>query len=112
MIRPQSSHVDHWGNRPFGEAVMRATDHDASIVPRLCVPPTGGSSGYRRGPDAQQRGDQLIDLGRSEETVGATRRDVREGRLVQQSRGHNAVFGQVIDDQIDELDLVGAQRLA
>jgi hypothetical protein len=37
------------------------------------------------------------------------RHSARSGASV---RGHDAVFGQVIDDQIDELDLVGAQRLA
>ena len=34
------------------------------------------------------------------------------GDFVEQRRVHHAVLGQVVDDQVHELDLVGAERLA
>ncbi len=37
--------------------------------------------------------------------------EVGERGLVQQRGAHHPTFGEVIDDQIGELDLIGAERL-
>ena len=50
--------------------------------------------------------------GRAEQAVRAPWREVGERRLVEPTGFHHAVLGQVVHDQVDELDLVGRQRLA
>jgi hypothetical protein len=55
---------------------------------------------------------QLIaDLRRLNSFIGPVRRHVDEGRLVEQGGVHHAVLGQMVDDQVHELDLVGGSDL-
>src|SRR6478736_3632393 len=59
----------------------------------------------------QDRHEPVHLLG-GEEVIRAAGRQVRERRLVEEGRPHHAVLGQVVHDQIDELDLVRGESLA
>src|SRR5712692_2187283 len=65
----------------------------------------------RRPPDPIEDCEEFIQLRRSEQPVGSSRGDVGKRRLVQERGTHQAVFGQVVDNQVDELDLVSTKGL-
>src|SRR5687768_770412 len=59
-------------------------------------------------------GDDLeepVDIGGLEERVGPLRADVGERRLVEPARLDDAVLGELVDDEVHELDLVGGIAL-
>lgn len=66
----------------------------------------------RRRTNLTQNGHQFINLFGGEEPVWALGCDIDEWRLVEQRFIHRAVLGQVVDDQADELNLVGPQGRA
>src|SRR5574337_746507 len=55
---------------------------------------------------------QLAHIGRPEQAIRYMRCEIGEWRLIEPRRLQHAALGQVIENQIDELDLVRAQRLA
>ena len=64
--------------------------------------------GLRRPLHALQHCHQLVDRRIAEETFGTARGYIGERRSIELRRIDDAVFGQLIDDQIYELDLVRA----
>ncbi len=58
-------------------------------------------------PDVIQHLNQLGHLGGREYAQRPLRIHVREGRLEQTGTIHHAVLGQLLNDQVDELDLIG-----
>src|SRR5260221_14177629 len=62
--------------------------------------------------DLLQDRDQFVHLRLTKHAFGSSRVDVRERRFVEARGIHDAVFGEVVDDQGDELDLMRGRRPA
>src|SRR5687767_7082135 len=82
-------------------------------LPRFLRPrcASGRLGGVRVLPYPIDRDHQAIDDVGFEQCVGAVRTDVCERRLIEPARLDDAVFGQFVDDQTDELDLVCREPL-
>src|SRR6185437_11795213 len=60
-------------------------------------------------PHLQKDREHLVHLCRWEHTLDAERVEVGVGRFVESSRLHYPVLRQVVDDEVNQVDLVGAQ---
>src|SRR5438270_13660757 len=56
--------------------------------------------------------DYCRDLIRIEYTFHSSRTEIDEGRAIKQARVHESPLRQVVDDEINELDLIGRGRFA
>ena len=56
--------------------------------------------------------EEFFDLDAGEDAVGAVGGDVGERGFVEEGGLHDTVFGEVVDDEVDELDLAGVEGLA
>ena len=63
---------------------------------------------HRRRPNSFEYAHELVQLCRAEQPVRVPRRKVRKWRFIQPSRFDGAMIGQVVHDQIDELNLTKA----
>lgn len=94
----------HHGCSPADGAVLTGSDRQRAEWPGLC--------GFRGRFDTPQNVDELGNFPVGEQAFGPQGREICERRLVETSGIHDSAFGEAVDDEVHELDLVAVELVS